>query len=120
VSGAGGGDVGRLAHRHGLPDTGAVVQIHGEARFGLVIGARDRCTAWGGRKRMGGRAGVDNADAVWVEMEMEVRSRSRGGGWFWQGFCHSTHAPAQLELIAIHPSIHPSISGVRVRCMDTW
>ena len=65
VSGAGGGDVGRLAHRHGLPDTGAVVQIHGEARFGLVIGARDRCTAWGGRKRMGGRAWTMQMPSGW-------------------------------------------------------
>jgi hypothetical protein len=50
-AGARGGDVGRLAHRHGLPDPGAVVQIHG-----LACRARQPTDARHGRKRMDGVA----------------------------------------------------------------
>jgi hypothetical protein len=77
VSGGGAGDVGRLA------DPGAVVQIHGETRFGLVSGARGRCTA---REEDGrrGQCRMQNADAGGNE-EGAGRVRLVLGFWHQEG-----------------------------------
>lgn len=73
-SGAGVGDVGRLAHRHGLPDPGAVVQIHGASPAGVCLrqmhgtvqaARRGSFLAWlpsGGGGRSGNGSGSGRGD----------------------------------------------------------